>query len=258
MGDAMKKKSSLKEVLTRDSLLAAVIPIFLLSLLYSVNLSHHLEREITERNSVIVTSLASQIDTYLGDAERALAVLAEVGQEMESPQEKNNLLNDVLTRYSRFNSLMILDPEGLVESMAPFSHEMEGLSFAGQEYFRQVQKSRLPYWSDTFVSLQSGKPTITLALPMAGGRTAVAFLDLARLREITEEAVTDPESTVVVTDPFGVYLAHAQPDRVLQRERDPFVLSRPEISHLGTAVRTDYEGQACWPASPKLRRPTGR
>jgi hypothetical protein len=127
----------------------------------SLSLAGEVERFLEES-----VSLTKQIKNILGK------------KTIFKDQQIIEYLNLVIRNYSFFDRIKILDQEGIVRYIAPFDNNILGINLSKQDFYLNHKILDTPYWSNTFISLENGFPTISLSIKYDNG-IVVADLNLA-------------------------------------------------------------------------------
>jgi len=158
-----------------------------------------------------------------------------------------------------FRKVEILDEQGNVRYIYPSEKELQiGMNRAGQDYFRQVQKTNRDYWSSPYMALDSETPAVTLAIPMEKGIIAgdISLKELSALSLRFSENFGN-HYRFVLTDSFGIYISDSNPENVQQRKvfseidrvkemirqnRDQIILKTPEEESIVSAWYLERPG----------------
>jgi signal transduction histidine kinase len=214
----MRFRASLRSSLTIGFILAATIPILVIGGLALQSLSAGLERELVDKNLILAQTLAGEVDRFLEEPMGVLKHTKEVleKQDVTQPETINNQLGVVIRIYRFFDTLMLLDHEGRIRHLAPEKRDVIGFDMSAQHFFRITNDLREPYWSPTFISMQTGQPTITLSLPLRRGML-VGYVNLSALNAITDRINIGSRGYAAIADQDGTAIAH--PNRAYVSER---------------------------------------
>jgi HAMP domain-containing protein len=211
-------RPSLRTLLTSSVIAAAVLPLLCAGILMVLTVTRAMQREIGERNLLITRGLAGEVNRFL---QEPLSLLEQVRRMLETQtlQDQSQIdayLASVLSSYGYFDRVERLDAEGAVRLVAPADHEALGDSRAGQHFFKMAPLSSAPLWSPAFLSVQTGLPTLTLALPLRSGMI-VGYLNLSVLGEMVARVKLPGSGWSAILDVEGTILAHRNPEMVTQR-----------------------------------------
>ena len=129
----------------------------------------------------------------------------------------NCFIDDVLNIFSGFDSIYLLDPDGTVLDTWPFNSDLIGIDLSGQEYISTTVLEDQVYWSDSFLSQQTGLPTIALSVRSDQGILA-AFYNLRELSNFVSVSFPDPDEFIAIIERDGNIIGHTYPERVLLLE----------------------------------------
>lgn len=222
-----KKGLSLRKLLIFSFILIGGLPVVILGFIAVKLISLDIAAEARSKNLVIAQSVASEVDAFL---DSSFALLEPINY---NGGEKGHVGKDEIDAYfdhtlqARFESVEVLDTNGVVKRVSPANPDIVGINRSGQQFFSYVTKSRKPFWSSTFVSLHTGKPTVTLAIPTKEGMI-VGYLNLASLNDVTDRIRVGKHGYALVADQGGTIIAH--PDRTRVSERQ-------DIKHVGATGR---------------------
>ncbi len=183
----MKYQDSLKNTLTISFALVATLPILVIGIIALKSLSTYMEKEITAKNLLLAKTLAGEIEIFLEEPMNFLKHTKEIlqKQEMMQPDRITAELASIIEIYRFFDTLMILDGGGMVKYHAPERDDFIGFDMSGHDFFKITKERLEPYWSPTFISMQTAQPTLTLSLPLKEGML-VGYVNLAVLNSITD------------------------------------------------------------------------
>lgn len=214
----MKKNLNLKSLLTLKFILLAALPIIIVGFIAVHNLSVGMEKEISEKNYLLAKSLASGLERFLNESLVFIKLIKDIieNKDFISPNEMNDYLASLVNNYKTFDSILILNPKGIVTHLAPFDKNIHKLDMSYQKYYRITLEKNAPYWSKTFLSPQTGQPTLTLSVPFNKGMVVV-HINLLDLNEIIDKVNTGPSGYAAIADNDGTSIAHRDKRFVLER-----------------------------------------
>jgi signal transduction histidine kinase/DNA-binding response OmpR family regulator len=214
----MKFYASLRNTLTIGSVLVAALPILVIGVIALQILSAGMKRELTDKNLLLAKTLAGEVDRFLEEPMNFLKHTKEVLETPDLTQSDtiNTQLASIIRIYRFFETLMILDDEGLVRYIAPQRDDFIGFDMSAHVFFRMTNDLRAPYWSPTFISMQTGQPTLTLSLPLRQGML-VGYVNLSVLNSIIDRIKIGSQGYAAICDQDGTAIAH--PNRSYVSER---------------------------------------
>jgi signal transduction histidine kinase len=210
--------ASLRTALTFKFILVALIPLLAFGGIALRVLGTDMERELADKNLILVKTLAGEVDRFLEEPMNFLIHTKEVLEQQDLTQSDriNNQLASILKIYRFFDTLMILDHKGLIRYLAPEKNDVIGFDMSSHDFFMITQNLGKPYWSPTFISMQTDQPTITLSLPLGPGML-VGYVNLSVLNAVVDRIQIGSLGYAVIVDQDGTAIAH--PDRAYVAER---------------------------------------
>ncbi len=125
-------------------------------------------------------------------------------------------MDGLISQFSYFTRIQILDDQGHVTYIAPFNEDYIGNDLSYQPYFQVTLKSKKPYWSSTFISSRTGKPAVALGKPIKDG-VIVGYLDLDALNAIIDKIKIGANGYAAISDQDGTTIAHPKRKFVYER-----------------------------------------
>ena len=177
-----------------------------------------MEQEIADKNLLLAQSYARELDRFLGDSFRRQQHLANLLEKKPITLEgkfKNYFTTEV-SGEDDLEMVRVLDKEGVVVYLTPFDQNILGLDMSRQDYCLAAKERQAPYWSNVFISPQTGRTTIALAIPYDQGMV-VGHLSLSAVHEVIDSLNLVPGGYVAVLDRDGTAIAHFNHALVEQR-----------------------------------------
>jgi len=208
---------SLKNALTLNFILTATLPILIISFFTLQLLNDKMSSQIIEKNHIVAESLAAETQDFLTTADKVIQQAADgveyVG--IGNRELVQHYLGLIIKNFPYFDSIQVVDEQGIVVMMAPDNGDYVGNNLAGSSYYKKVNEAKQPFWSTTFISPMTGQPTITLVRPLEQGMI-VANLNLGSLNQIVAHAIL-ADGWAGITDAEGTYIGHTIIEEVNQR-----------------------------------------
>ncbi len=216
-------------------------------------------QDIAHRNLMLAQAMANQVNTLL---ERSQDLLQEIKSDLSewrvvTRSRVNRYLSaKVKENSSYFTEILILDARGLVVHAGPHPDLYLNTDFSQHPLFLRVKQTHKPYWSSTFISAHSGRPTMSISLPLGDG-VMVGYLDLDNLQDTVKQLNLGSKGYAAVVDQKGLPLAHSQGRVVAQMLNlgDIPVVARALQGQRGT-FNFEYQGRR-WLGSVARIRQTG-
>ena len=122
---------------------------------------------------------------------------------------------EVLAKNSDyFKSLYLLDVNrrvthlGLDQDIAARKEDFRGIDYSQHTLFHGRKLLSQPVWSDTFVSLAFGEPSVTIAIPLKDHRTLLGNVSLSRLSTMLDTYSKNRVDLYAIVDRNGTLVAH--------------------------------------------------
>ena len=195
-----------------------VLPALILGLSTLLIISRSLSNEITTKNQILATSLSDEVEIFLKEP---LSLLGQIDNVLSADNilsygAANEYLQSVIGNYMFFDMIQYLDNTGKVIHVAPFSQDYIDTDMSRQVFFKKTINTQNPTWSKTFISMQSGQPTLTLSIPAARGGILVGYINLQYLTSMVQK-FSNEHSYAIITDQEGTIIAEALGNRVQHR-----------------------------------------
>lgn len=130
------------------------------------------KRNITQQQSILLDSLANQIDDRILDFTAELDHLSSplTANVLRNPKQAQRILDAQTRRHPFFdNSLFLFSDKGILLAAAPLERNFIGHDFSFREYFRETARTRKSYISAPFASVQKpSRPIIMFTVPLFG------------------------------------------------------------------------------------------
>lgn len=215
----MKFFTRLGSTLIVGCILMAAVPILITGIISLRMMTAGMERELIDKNLLLSKTIAGEINQFL---EEPLSVL----KHMKADLAKQGLLQSgrmieahlasISRVYGFFDTLMILDHQGLIRYISPVKDHFLQFDMSSHVFFKMTQKLDAPYWSPTFISMQTGQPTLTLSLPIKQGML-VGYVNLSVLKVISDRIKIGSLGYAAICDQDGTAIAHPVKRYVSQR-----------------------------------------
>ncbi len=205
----LKFRKSLKNVLTLNFILVAVIPILVIGLASLSLLTQNLSSEIRTKNLSLAKSLSSEVDMFLSHPVATLKMVVDIvdKDQLVSQKSINNFLESIVRNHNLFDMVQILDSHGNIKFIAPFNGEFSNINMSHFPFYDATLKTKSHFWSQTFISMQTGLPTLTVSVPMSQGMV-VGYLNLNILTTISDKVEIGQNGYAIIADQEGNVLSH--------------------------------------------------
>ena len=227
--------SSLKRAFTVNFCLVGSLPVLLFGLI-SVQLVADQQLEgIRERNIAQAKSIAEEVDAFLSEVRSDLQYVQQTitsGTILQAANT-NQFLASIVSNSLFFESIYLLDEDmhvvhlGVLPALKARQDDYAGIDFSGHRLFQGKKDLLNPAWSNTFVSLITGEPSVTLGMPMPRGYL-LGNIRLNSLEKLLQRYSQYAGREVAIIDKGGTVIAHNVADLSMQRinfANHPAVLS---------------------------------
>jgi PAS domain S-box-containing protein len=198
----------------------AVIPLTVISLTVLAYLAKATVDDVAEKNLLLARSASGEIAGFLREP---LSILQNVKGILRSDgaggKERVEQVLDSHVRHTElFESIYVLDASGKVASVGlpekTASHRRDylGLDLSHKDFYRAVLQGGGPAWSDTFLSLLSGKMAVAIGLAL-DERVLVGNFNLDIFSRFTERLSVGDRVTTTIVDRQGYIVVH--PDKLI-------------------------------------------
>ncbi len=213
-----KRNRSIKTILITTCVVVAVLPLLAVAFSAMGILTSSLEEEITTKNMQLARSLAGEVEKFLEEPENILGQVCSLFQaDSLTPEQFDQYLETVTDNFLFFEMIQVLDPQGKVKHISPPDPELVGFDMSRQPFYEKSMGQAGVFWSETFISPQTGDPTLTVSQSV-GENMVVGYLNLAELNHIIARRVAVPDFFFVgITDRQGTFIGHTNPSLPMQR-----------------------------------------
>lgn len=209
---------SLRKALTLGFIIVAVLPIIAIGLLSLKSMSSALKSEISRKNLILARAVAGELELFLQEPLTLLRHSKELieNSKLIEPDLLEEYLTTLNTNYRYFNMVVLLNHEGTVTHLSPRDENLLGIDLSNQAYFYEAMEKQAPFWSSTFISSYSSRPTISVSLPCKGG-VIVGHLELSYLNKAVDRVKLGTKGHILITDSGGTIIAHPDKQLIYQR-----------------------------------------
>jgi PAS domain S-box-containing protein len=239
----MRLARSLQSALNLRFIAAATLPLLIFGWF---TYRYMVERQLDVARNALhghALNLTEEVGEFFTEVQADLVLLRGMIVQLRAvaPDEIDPLLQTFTAQSESFEAIYLLDDQlkirhlGLPPNLLAQRQDYQGLDLSRIEFLthRSLPQAAtggttLPdvVWSDTFVSMVTGKPSVMIKLKLSGG-FLLGTVNLDRLATYLHNRVPDAEEiTFAVIDHHGTLIAHT--DQKLAVERRNF-LDHPEV-----------------------------
>lgn len=210
--------------LARRFIFAALVPLLLVCGGFYLFLERELRGTVDAENRMLSSSLAGEVEFSLAAVQRTGDVLATLlAEDLElSARQIAAVLDRAVDSSPLIEAVYLVgedgraDQVGLAARLRGSRSNYLGLEFSQRPYVLRAREGGQPVWSDSFLSLTSGKVSAAYVVPI-GRRVLVAELNLYELaRQLQLLAVTSRARPTVI-DAMGNIISGSELDSGAQQ-----------------------------------------
>ncbi|MEO1816774.1 MAG: EAL domain-containing protein [Acetobacterium sp.] len=243
----MKRIKKLRDFILINNMLSIVIPLILVGLLVTPLIYNYLIKDMHQKNTMIAATIAQRMSDFI---EESYQVLYQINHLLDDGTLKDDVaiqsyLDAILKNSDSVEGFEFLDANGMVKIIAPKNVNIQGANRASQPFFTETRSTRKPFVSSSFISQQTGQPTITIAIPHGDG-VLVAYLNLEEISMLSLNHIKTfgDTVTVAITDGNGVFISNKDINKVYQREVEAnYQAIHPDIETEDQINAFTYDGK---------------
>ena len=209
----IKIKESLKTVLTLNYIIVVTTPILLISIVNLSFLANNLQHQVAEKNNYISSTLVQELEEFLNHQQSVLGLVEDSFKTKDI--QMDIFLNSIINNYSLFDMIQIADNNGIVKHVAPFREDYREISISGYSFYKEATKNYF-YWSNVFMSLQTGQPTIAVTRKIKNG-LVIGYLNLSKISDIFDRVYIGDSGWVEIVDRNGTVIFYKDKSQIYQR-----------------------------------------
>ena len=227
--------SSLKRAFTINFCLVGSLPVLLFGLISVQLVAEQQLKGVHERNIAQAKSIAEEVDAFLLEVRSHLQYVRQTinSDAILQTANTNQFLTSVVHNSLFFESIYLLDKDmhvlqlGVLPELEARQKDYAGIDFSGHRLFQNRKDRPETAWSNTFVSLITGQPSVTLGMPMPRG-FLLGNIRLNSLGKLLQRYSQYAGIEVAIIDKGGTVIAYNIADLTKQRinfANHPAVLS---------------------------------
>lgn len=212
-----KIAGSLKQVMTLYFIVAAALPILIISVITITLLSRSMGEQVVKYNTQMANDLVKGTEDFLAMAD---AVISQAAITLEAGgfdnRQTQHYLDTLVASHSYLDAVHVADKEGRSVFASPSDPSYMTLDLSRQPFFQATKQTARVHWSTTFISPHTGQPTLSITRPTGSG-VIVGYINLSKLNELTAKGGNNPHSWAAILDKEGTYIGHSDQEQVYQR-----------------------------------------
>ena len=211
----------LKTYLIISQLLAVTLSVFLLGAMNFYYMYQNVQQDLQYKNDMLAHATSREVAELLRAPLRLMEQIRAVYQNesLGSQSAADEVVNHLIQQEKFFDRIEFIDEKGYVVRTIPRNEDMADMDRSRYEFYKKISNGTSVYWSNSFISAETGQPTVIVAMPVSGGSIA-GYLNLQRVSNITDVffELYGRNVFVAITDERGVTIAHTDREKVWQRE----------------------------------------
>ncbi|QDR83313.1 sensor histidine kinase [Sporomusa termitida] len=212
-----KIAGSLKRVMTFNFIVAAAVPILVISVITITLLSRSMGEQVIKYNTQMANDLVKGTEDFLAMADavirQAATTLAAGGFDNRQIQY---YLDTLVASHPYLDAVHVVDEDGHSVFVSPFDPSYTTLDLSRQPFFQETKRTAQVHWSTTFISQHTGQPTLTITRPTGSGMV-VGYINLSKLNELAAKGDGNQHSWAAILDTEGTFIGHSDREQVYQR-----------------------------------------
>jgi PAS domain S-box-containing protein len=210
----LRAKKSLRRSMLVNLMATALIPLLLLATVVLYYLTERAAEEVSSKNQLLGRAINGQVELFLRGPETSLINLRNLylshrGALGHSFQE----ILDAMAESSRLiESIFILDQNGVVTDVGlPYKssnlhNEFRQLNLGHLGFIKQARQQQDPVWSDTFLSIITGRTSLALAIPI-DDKIIVGNISISLINRFLKELHQNKQVESTIIDRHGEIIA---------------------------------------------------
>ncbi len=211
-----RQGNSLARVLSRNFALFSLFLVVALTIVFLFQFTRDKLKENAEKNLLLARAVSGQVEVVLKEP---VTVLRNIRNMLSHRTHLKNLeVADILLNHvvhsTLFDSIYLLDSNGLVTAVGlklgseGAKEDYIGLNMSHKRFFQNARKSTGPNWSDTFLSLISGKMSLALSLAVED-KVLVGNINLQILSSIINKINLEEDVLITIVDHRSTIVAQS-------------------------------------------------
>jgi signal transduction histidine kinase/DNA-binding response OmpR family regulator len=196
--------------------LVSLVPIILISMTFIFYIVPRIKQDVEDRHVSFVTSVVSQAESYFSSASRELGNLSRlIASGNNTPSKIEQLLDAYVTGSDIYESIYLVDAAGHIVSIGlpvaarSMRANQLGLDISGRGFFKESRRTGTLVWSNSFLSLVSGRLAVAVAVPF-GELTLVGEIATAPLPALVRKLAEHTNIEIMLLDRDDQLVAHSR------------------------------------------------
>ena len=196
-------------------LLFAVMPLAVLGFVAWIWIIPSARQDVELRHQTLARAMEGQIETHLKTSRRELLAVGHILNRWSphATADQDAVLDAVVGDGELYEVIYLLNQQGMVRALGLPSlrrsarEDLRGVDMSRGAFIQIARDQGQPVWSDSFLSVVSGRLTVAIAIPMAEG-VLVGEIALEHLSHYLLSLPSDESITALVIDRQSHLIAH--------------------------------------------------
>ncbi|MEI7613367.1 MAG: ATP-binding protein [Betaproteobacteria bacterium] len=215
MASNKRREWPLAVILTWRFGAVTLIPISVLCLMFVLYFVPKIKQDVEDRHAAFASSVVIQSENYFASAVRELGTLSRMLTSRVDIQEHvGDLLDAYASGSDYYEAIYLTDVRGRVVSIGLPDNVRHlranhlGLDVSGRDFFIEARRTGQPVWSNSFLSLVSGRLAVAVAVPV-GELMLVGEVATAPLPALVRQLAEHNDLQVMLLDRNDQLIAHS-------------------------------------------------
>ncbi|MFC1664619.1 PAS domain S-box protein [Pseudomonadota bacterium] len=196
-----------------------LVPVLLVAILVVPLLIENIQQDVITKNIILAKTVSERVRLFLDSQRLQLSHTVRYIAGLASDDELRTLLDQQVGSSNLFEAVYLVDKEGRVthvglpEARRAFRNDYLGLSLVHRTFVKNAWKSQQPAWSNTFLSVMSGRISLALAFPLSDNRLLVGDFNIDRFSDLVYQINKADQVLPIILDQRGNIIAHPNPEK---------------------------------------------
>ncbi len=206
------RTDQLKHILSRQTIVVAVLPFVFLSIIAVTWYLPKFKNEIETHQIHLSQITASKAENHLI---QSMTILKSVSNFIEASADSSNyqkILNSQINVLNSLKAIYVIGSDGKVLAVSLKSNnpgqakDLKGLDLSQSPLVKMAKQQKKPVWSNTFLSVIGGGISVALAVPVKD-KMIMGEIDLRELSYFLDQMATSKNQLLMVLDQKGQVIA---------------------------------------------------
>lgn len=203
---------------------SVLVHVILMDVMILNQLETQMIKSIESENTMITNVLGDKLAQFFSEPVEDLETISNAMVLHKSDGGQFSHALDLLNKNHAFSRISLVDENEKIIKTWPEEPYYDHLDMSRKGYLEQVSLKKGFFWSNTYFESLTGNNVIDLVIPYEKGYL-IGTISLSKVQAYIAQLNLKEGATITVVDESGSYLAHSTPEKVIQRMKDPYVLS---------------------------------